>query len=196
MNWLQKQRKTLVAVGLAALLVVTAYLNHRINQSVTDTGMANNLVMQNTAKPTQAGAVSLSATSDEAVVETVKTNTIAKGDYFDEYRAQRDTTRQKELSQLDAIIDDTRTDADTLTRAQQQKLDLTSAMEYELTMEGLVIAKGIPDAVVTYKKGSVNVVVKNNELSGQQVAQILDIVQRECGEEAGNIKIQPMKSGN
>ncbi len=64
-------------------------------------------------------------------------------------------------------------------------------MEKEVTIEGLLIAKGFTDAVVTLHEGSVNVVVDTAELTRQQAAQILDIVMRESGESSENIKIMP-----
>lgn len=44
-----------------------------------------------------------------------------------------------------------------------------------------------------FRSGTVNVVVDSETLSSEQVVQILDIVQRETGEGAGNIKIVPIK---
>ena len=66
-------------------------------------------------------------------------------------------------------------------------------MEKELTIENLIKAKGFADAAVTFHYGSVNVVVDCTELTNEQVAQILDIVTRETGEPAANIKISPSK---
>ena len=46
---------------------------------------------------------------------------------------------------------------------------------------------------MTFHQGSVNVVVKTEELSKKQVAQILEIAMKETGEPAGNIKIMTGK---
>jgi stage III sporulation protein AH len=75
--------------------------------------------------------------------------------------------------------------------AQAQKLAISEAMEKEVTIEGLLEAKGFDNAVVTLHDGSVNVIVNSAELTSAQVAQILDIVQRESGEKSENIKIVP-----
>ena len=66
---------------------------------------------------------------------------------------------------------------------------LKENMEAEFTIENLLRAKGFSDAAVTFHKGSVNVVVDSPQLSSEQVAQILDVVTRETGESADNIKI-------
>ena len=82
---------------------------------------------------------------------------------------------QKEIGYLDAIISDKNSDQDTISDAQDQKLALVAAMEKEVTIEGLVKAKGFKDCVVTIQKGTVNVVVDNDEeLTQEQAAQILE----------------------
>ena len=62
-------------------------------------------------------------------------------------------------------------------------------MEVELTVENLVRGKGFDDVIVSMHAGSVNVIVGADTLNDEQVAQILDIVLRETGESAENVKI-------
>ncbi len=114
-------------------------------------------------------------------------------DYFASFRTTRESTRDKEIEYLNAIIHNESTDAETLADAQKQLLEIVDCMEKELTIENLIKAKGFADAAVTFHYGSVNVVVDCTELTNEQVAQILDIVTRETGEPAANIKISPSK---
>lgn len=70
------------------------------------------------------------------------------------------------------------------------KLELTDTMEKELLIEGLLKAKGFEDAVITISDAAVNVIVKQKDLTKQQVAQVLEIVLREAGDiSAENVKI-------
>ena len=63
-------------------------------------------------------------------------------------------------------------------------------MEKELLIEGLLKAKGFEDAVITISDTAVNVIVKQKDLTKQQVAQVLEIVLREAGDiSAENVKI-------
>ena len=112
----------------------------------------------------------------------------AQPDFFAAYREERDNVRTQELAYLDAIVAQGG-DAETLSDAQKQKLDLVNAMETELTVENLVRAKGFSDVIVSMHQGNVNVVVGAETLSDEQVAQILDIVLRETGQTAENVKI-------
>ena len=113
------------------------------------------------------------------------------GDFYSVFKQDRNNVREKELEYLDTIAVDEETDDDTRTQAQQQKLELVSAMEKEVTIEGLLKAKGFTNVAVTMQKGSVNVIVDSPELDDALVAQVLDIVTQESGEPAQNVKIIP-----
>ncbi len=108
--------------------------------------------------------------------------------FFDVYRSERDTVRTQELAYLDAIVAQGG-DEDTLSDAQKQKMTLVSCMESELNTENLIRAKGFEEVIVSMHNGSVNVIVDADALTDEQVAQILDIVLRETGERAENIKV-------
>lgn len=129
-------------------------------------------------------------TSTEQASEVTEVSSISVGmvGFFDAYREERENVRAQELAYLDAIVAQG-ADEETLSDAQQQKLDLIACMETELTVENLVKAKGFSEVIVSIHSGSVNVIVGTEKLNDEQVAQILDIVLRETGETAENIKI-------
>lgn len=161
-----------ILIGLTVLLIVAVFVNVRINQNAL-----------NSPRPTLGIGASANSPQEEVYTEQ----------YFETFREDRENMREKELSYLETIILHDQTDAETLQDAQQQKLAIVDGMEKEFTVESLLKAKGFSDAAVTFHKGSVNVIIKTKELSDQEVAQILDIVCRETGEEANNIKISTLK---
>lgn len=110
------------------------------------------------------------------------------GSFFEAYREERDTVRTEELAYLDAIVAQG-ADEETLSDAQQQKLDLIACMEAELNSENLIKAKGFEDVIVSMHNGTVNVIVEGETLNDEQVAQILDIVLRATGQKAQNVKV-------
>ena len=112
----------------------------------------------------------------------------AQGSFFDIYRSERDSVRTQELAYLDAIVAQGGDEA-TLSEAQKQKMTLVGCMESELNTENLIRAKGFEEVIVSMHNGSVNVIVDADALTDEQVAQILDIVLRETGETAENIKV-------
>ena len=160
-------KRVLTAVGLCLLVAAAVVTNVILNRTKTE----------ETGTKSGSDVVAVSAQNP-----TVNTN------FFASYREERDNVRTQELAYLDAIVAQG-ADQETLSDAQKQKLDLVHAMETELTVENLVRAKGFSDVIVSIHEGNVNVVVGANRLTDEQVAQILDIVLRETGKTAENVKI-------
>ena len=142
--------------------------------------VANILITQKNGSE-DAVAASASADGDAAAASTQLS-------FFESFRNERDSTRSQEIAYIDTIIEQG-ADAETMADAQQQKMDIVDAMEKEMTVESLIKAKGFTDVAVTLHAGSVNVVIASESLTDEQVAQVLDIVVRETGEKAENIKV-------
>ena len=167
-----KNAKRYILIALLVAVVFGAgYLNYRLGTT-----------------PQETAATDLQTTEDGTQEDTT---VAATGDYFADYKTNREQTRQKEVAYLETIISDEKSDQETLKDAQEQKLAIVASMEKELTLEGLLNAKGFGETLVTVHEGAVNVVVKSNEITDQQAAQILDLVQQETDEPAKNIKIIP-----
>ena len=169
---MQKNKKRYLLFGLfIVLLLVVCYANYRIN---------NGPIVKN----------------EEAVAEgeeaSEAANTQSEGDdYYAVFKQDRDSVRAKEIEVLDSIVLNEASTKDAKAKAQDQKLELIAAMEKEVTVEGLLKAKGFNNVAVTVHKGSVNVVVDATQLSDTDVAQILDIARRETKEKVENIKVMP-----
>ena len=154
-------KKVLVIAGLAILLAVTGVLNWKF--------AADKKARQQ-------------AEGNGGTEQTVSS--------FAVFRTERERVRTQELTSIDSIINNENTDTQTLAEAQKMKLELTDTMEKELLIEGLLKAKGFEDAVITISDTAVNVIVKQKDLTKQQVAQVLEIVLREAGDiSAENVKI-------
>ena len=154
-------KKVLVIAGLAILLAVTGVLNWKF--------AADKKARQQ-------------AEGNGGTEQTVSS--------FADFRTERERVRTQELTSIDSIINNENTDTQTLAEAQKMKLELTDTMEKELLIEGLLKAKGFEDAVITISDTTVNVIVKQKDLTKQQVAQVLEIVLREAGDiSAENVKI-------
>jgi len=164
-----KKYAVLLVAGI--LLAGAVYVNIRLNSDMATEG-------EDQADLNRAGSTSMELAFKEA--ET---------DYFESFRQERDAVRTTEIGYLDEVIAVSFSDAETLADAQSQKLALVENMEKEFIIESLIRAKGFDDVAVTFHKGSVNVIVDCIELTSEKVAQVLDIVKRETGEVAGNVKI-------
>ena len=105
------------------------------------------------------------------------------------FRTQREELRSRSVGQLNEIIHDPSTDAETVGMARRQLLSIMKAQEDEQRLEGLLAMKGFEDALVTVGDASVNVVLRAEALNRSQTAAILELVLRETGVTAGNVKI-------
>ena len=156
-------RRTMTLLGVSLLLLAAVAANVIMNRNEQRTAQAST------------AAVSVSAPG-------------AQGSFFDMYRSERDSVRTQELAYLDAIVAQGGDEA-TMSEAQKQKMTLVDCMESELNTENLIRAKGFEEVIVSMHNGSVNVIVDAVALTDEQVAQILDIVLRQTGETAENIKV-------
>lgn len=118
------------------------------------------------------------------------------GNFFTEYRSERTSTREQEMLYLDGIIGNSSLAEETVNAAATQKMEIVDLMEKELILEGLLKAKGFEDVAVTMSStnDNVNVIVKAEELSQEDVAGIYSVLAEEVdGITYSDIKIIPVK---
>ena len=73
--------------------------------------------------------------------------------------------------------------------AKRQLMDLMKRQETEQRLEGILAIRGFDGALVTVSDASVNVILRAEALTRRETAVILDLVLRETGVTAGNVKI-------
>ena len=128
---------------------------------------------------------------NQGVVET-SGNAITTSNFFTTYRSDRENTRNQEIAYYDAIIKSENTSLEAKQNAEAKKAELIAQMETELVTEGLIKSKGFEDVIVTSTSSNVRVVVKSGELTSNQVAQIVAVVQEQTGVAIDYIKIIPV----
>ncbi len=112
-------------------------------------------------------------------------------DFFAAYRVDRTASREQSMLYYDEIIASAESSAEAKAEAEAAKLPLTESMETELVLEGLIKSLGFADAVVTSTTENINVIVRCQEMTGTQAAQILQIVTTETDAKATNVRIIP-----
>lgn len=172
----KKVGRYLLLAGLIVVLIGVGYLNFALG---TDPGAGD--------QTAEAGDVADSEI--EGALSADDLAVMSSDNYFADYKTNRESVRNKEVSYLDSIISDETSDAETVKDAQDQKIEIVQQMENELTIEGLLMASGFEDAIVTVQTGSVNVVLKAKEITKEDAAKVLEIVRQETGEPAQNIKV-------
>ncbi len=120
--------------------------------------------------------------------DNVPTSTYESASLLTSYRASKKETRDNMLSMYNSIIK-TSTDTEQITETNALIKSLASKMEKETVLEGMIMAAGFEDAVVTDSDGSYTVMVKSNGLNADEVAKILAILVKETGTSATNVKV-------
>ena len=113
------------------------------------------------------------------------------GDFFKDFRAQRETARADEIALLDSIVQRENAPEDSVKKADERRIELTRFTEQERAIEKLLVAKGFEDAAAFVQEGTATIVVKKDKLTDEEIARILEMAMRQTGQEASNIKIIP-----
>lgn len=171
----KEHSRTLALVGLCALLVASSFWG------------AESKNAQTFSLPITQVEASQTGTAQPEPTESAESTTVLGS--FTTYKLEMDAARQQSIRMLDDLIGDERADQTTVEQARAEKLELAKSMSMEATLQGLVAARGYGETYVTVRSGSVNVVVKNPDLSEAQTASILEMVTRETGESPENVKI-------
>ena len=183
LNWKKLNQKTVILVAMTVLMVITGALSiwYTRNNADGPTTADNKGTLPSVS---QGDTVAQGEGEEDG-------DAAAAGNFFADFRTERNTVRTQQIEYLDSIVNNTSSEASVVTQAQQEKIKITQSMEKEVTIEGLLKAQGFNDSIVTLHDGSVNVVVGMAQLNDSQVAQVLEIDMRESGEEPTNIKIIP-----
>ena len=136
----------------------------------------------------------LNVTLNQAGSEVINTSgTVTSANFFTTYRTDRDTARTQEKLYYTAILDSASSSQDAKNSAENSLANMASMIESELYLEGNIKAKGYDDVIVSLTNNFVNVMVKAQELTDAQVAQIVQVVQDETKKSIDNIKIIPVE---
>lgn len=171
-RWINHKTVSLVALALLTVaLLVASHMSKLENSDVL-------YIPEAPAAPVTADAAG-------GTMETT-------GDFFKDFRAQRETAREDELALLDSIIAREGAPQDSIREADSRRIELTRFYEQERGIEKLLIARGFEDAAAFIQDGSVSIFVRKEKLTESESDKILEVALRESGQDAGNIKIIPV----
>lgn len=180
------KRNQIVITALIVVILCAGYLNFRYNKA--------KLTSVNTEAPIgTAYFVDNSKNQDASSTENLPVAKI-NGDYFIVTRAEKEKTRDEQKEMLNNIVNNKNSSKEAKTKAEAELLKLTKNVEKEMIIEGVLKGKGFSDILAFINDNKIDIIVKDdtNILPSQQ-AMILDIVTRETGISAENVKISPYK---
>lgn len=127
------------------------------------------------------------------VVAQTSSETITTGTFFSNYRDDRNSTYDKEVMYLNAIISSDSSSAEAKSNAEAQLESLLLTQRLQNTLEGNIKAKGFTDVVCSALENSISVMVKAGSLTDSEVAQIVEVIESSSDYDVKNIKIIPVE---
>jgi len=112
-----------------------------------------------------------------------------KGQFFVEYRLERERVRSREFDVLQQMINNPNVTTESKTEAEKKLLQLQEIMETELLVENAVKAQGYDNAILIMQQDGALVIVDSPELSSQEILLIAQIASQSTGFRASQINI-------
>lgn len=129
---------------------------------------------------------------DKTPGEAVLASTTINSGYFSSVKIEREQMRSKNKELFMEIVNSDKVSDKQKQSAVDGIIELTSIADKENNAEILLGAQGFEDVVVSMSDGKVNVVVSNDGLTEQQIAQIEDATKSATGVKADKIVIKPV----
>lgn len=160
---MNRKKRVFIIVGFCLLLMVTGTINVLLNNYAADNAQR---------------------TGGDAVIV---------GNFFTNFRDRRETTREQQMLYLDAMINSSATSQEAKQTAEEMKAEILKNMSLEDVIEYGIFSKGFEEAAISIANNNISVLVKAATLTKEEVAQIVEVVQRATGlNDIENIKVQPI----
>lgn len=182
------KKKEVIASALVVLIGVAGYLNWSYQDTirVTDGGS----YLEQVKKLGEAEFVSSEKEDVEKTeADETKETSIVSGEYFTEAKMSKDNARSKALEILNQTAVNESFDAEVRKQAQNKIVSMAENTEKEAIIENIARAKGYKDISVYIDGESVEIIVKKNNFSAEDVKTIKELVTAELETSAKNIKI-------
>lgn len=202
-----KKNQVIIYV-IALMLVVAGYLNftadNNLNSAVLTSSSEEEL--DKMANIGDAQLVSSNVVSEEnstqenisnANTETNTNNTIVTSssslnndnEYFSKSKLERDTMYSQQLETYENILNSSNSLETQRQSATEEIKKINDIKNGIMICENLIKTKGFEDVVIFVNGDSINVIIKDEQLAAEKVAQIQNIISRELNAKVENIHI-------
>lgn len=203
------KRNQLIILVISLMLITAGYLNFTADNNTIQTAemfaelgdatlVSTNAIEENdTTKPENAVVENnnVEATTNNEVDKTQKNAevetsvTITDDTYFTTSKLERENMYSQMLETYQQIYNNTESSSDQKTSAIEEISKINKTKNAIMIAENLVSAKGFKNVVIFVNDNSISVIVGEQELKAEQIAQIQNIVSRELNVDAGIIHI-------
>lgn len=176
----------IIITALAIMIAIAGYLNFSNNNS-KNIGMSGEFF--EASKEVIAENV-----EEKTPGEAVLVNSNIKLDYFYAVKLEREQTRAKNKEELIKVAENKTITEKEREVAINKIVELTSNSEKENAAEMMLEAKGFKNTVVSIVDDKVDVVVDRENITSEEVAQIVDVINRKTGIDISKIVVTPINA--
>lgn len=207
----------IIIIVIAIMLVTVGYLNYSTNleekdyvavssnesikEGIGDAKLVNSdstvdeyayteALVENETKESDGDAILTNSENEKiAINQNELENKDIADDYFASSRLERENMYSQMLETYKKMCESSSVSAEQKAIASNEITKITNTKNAIMISENLIKTKGFEDVVVFVNNDSINVVVKSEELSKEQVAQLQNIISREMEVNIQNIHI-------
>ena len=128
-------------------------------------------------------------TSNNETVSTSSTTVKNDDDYFKKSKLERDTMYSQMIETYEKILNSANSLETQKQSATEEIKKINNVKNSIMICENLIITKGFEEVVIFANGDSVSIIVRDNQLNTEKVAQIQNIISREMNAKAENIHI-------
>ena len=122
-------------------------------------------------------------------IETSSDSIETIDEYFTSSRLERENMYSKRIENYQDILNNSNVSEAQKKTAQEEITKLNNEQNALMITENLLKTKGIEDLIIFVNGDSINVIVKENDIKKEEIAQIQNIITRELNADIGNIHI-------
>ena len=207
------KKNQIIIYTIALMLVVAGYLNYTTNNDSINSAMQTSSSEEELTQMANIGDAQLVSsnavdennnTSDNNIVEnttstqnivsndavkTSTTNVKNSNDYFTTSKLERDTMYSQMLETYEKVLNSSNSLETQKQSATDEITKINNTKNSIMICENLIKTKGFENSVIFVNGDSVSIVVKDEQLTTEKVAQIQNIVSREMNTKVENIHI-------
>ena len=165
-------------------------LNNNIIENNTINAISNNIENLTSNSENMAGTANTNEIADNESVETSSKVTIKNDDdYFSASKLERDTMYSQMLETYEKILNSNNSLETQKQSATEEIKKINDIKNSIMICENLIKTKGFDNSVIFVNGDSISIVIKDEQLTPEKVAQIQNIISREMNAKIENIHI-------
>ena len=207
------KKNQVIIYFIVLILMAVAYLNYTTQtadksvQASTNTSNTSNIgdatlvssnaletntnvnEMQNTTNTTNTTDDTNSVNDEVQNTEQTSSNTVSTDDYFTKSKVERETMYSQMLESYENVLNSSNSLETQKQSATEEIKKINDTKNSIMICENLIQTKGFENSIVFVNGDSISIIIKSDEMTQEEVAQVQNIVSREMKAEINNIHI-------